>query len=74
MKTFLIELQKRPDGVVNQTITSYSTKQVTLATFHQRAAAALGSTQFLSVTLIVIDELGNVLENENFETSYVPEV
>lgn len=72
MRTFLIELQNRPDGVTNSSINSYSTKAVTLATFHQRCAVALTSTQFVSVSLLVVDELGNVLENVNIETQYDP--
>lgn len=73
MRTFLIELQNRPDGVVNSSINSYSTPAVTMATFYQRCAAAVTSTQFTSVTLIVVDALGNVLENKNIETQYTPE-
>lgn len=73
MRTFLIELQNRPDGVVNSSINSYSTSAATMATFYQRCAAAVTSTQFTSVTLIVIDALGNVLENKNIETQYTPE-
>ena len=73
MRTFLIELQSRPDGIINSSINSYSTKAVTMATFHQRCAAAITSTQFTGVTLMVIDELGHVLAIENIETQYTPE-
>lgn len=31
MKTFLIELDNRPDGITNQSINSYSTKAVTIS-------------------------------------------
>lgn len=72
MRTFLIELQNRPDGVVNSSINSYSTSAVTMATFYQRCAAAVTSTQFTSVTLIVVDAIGNILENKNIETQYAP--
>ena len=72
MRTFLIELQKRPDGVVNSSINSYSTEAVTRATFHQRVAAALTSTQFVSVYLLVIDEQGGVIESQFVETQYQP--
>ena len=73
MRTFLVELQKRPDGVVNSSINSYSTEAVTRATFHQRVASALTSTQFVSVFLLVIDEEGGMLESQFVETQYQPE-
>lgn len=72
MRTFLVELQIRPDGVVNTSINSYSTFAVTMGMFYQRCAAAVTSTQFTSVTLIVLDERGNLFENRNLTTSYVP--
>lgn len=71
MRTFLIELQIRPDGVVNSSINSYSTFAATMGMFYQRCAAAVTSTQFISVTLIVIDERGNTYENRNLSTNYV---
>ena len=73
MRLFLIELQIRPDGVVNQNITSYSTSATTLSMFHQRCAAAITNTTFESVTLMVIDENGSVLKNEHIITQYQPE-
>lgn len=71
-RTFLIELQNRPDGITNQSINSYSTPAATLSMFYQRCAAAVTSTQFLSVTLMIIDTHGNVIENKNLDTAYTP--
>ena len=68
---FLIELQTRPDGVVNQSINHYSTLATTLATFHQRVASALTTTQFTKVFLQVIDNEGVIYENRLVETQYV---
>ena len=72
MKTFLIELQNRPDGLVNSTITSYSSDVTTLSMFYQRIAAALVNTTFLSVTLMIIDQNGTVMESRNITTQYTP--
>lgn len=72
MRTFLIELQNRPDGVTNTSINSYSTEAVTRATFHQRVATAITSTQFVSVYLEVIDQEGNILERRFVTTQYQP--
>lgn len=69
---FLIELQHRPDGVINSTINSYSTPKATLAMFFQRCAAAVSSTQFALVSLTIIDSYGHTVETRNVETSYVP--
>ena len=71
-RTFLIELQARPDGIINSTINSYSTFAITMSMFYQRCAAAVTSTQFTSVTLIVLDQNGNIFENRRLATSYVP--
>ena len=74
-RTFLVELQNRPDGITNQNITSYSTFNATMSAFYQRCAAAVSNTTFLNVTLIVFDADGIVYENRNIETSYeLPEV
>ena len=72
MKTFLIEIQNRPDGISNQSINSYSTEAVTLAMFHQRCAVAITSTQFVSVTLVVLNSEGVILEDKYIITQYQP--
>ncbi len=72
LKTTLIELQTRPDGVVNQLINGYSTLENTLAAYHQRYAAALGSTQFMGVFLMVIDNQGGIHESAFVNTQYQP--
>ena len=72
MRTFLIELQNRPDGITNTSINSYSTEAITRANFHQRVAAALTSTQFVSVYLEVLTEEGSRLEQRYVITQYQP--
>lgn len=72
-RTYLIELQCRPDGVTNSSINSYSTPATTMSMFHQRCATAYTNTTFVCVTLIVVDELGGVLANQVIKTQYVPE-
>lgn len=72
MRTFLIELQNRPDGTTNTSINSYSTEAITRATFYQRCAAAVTSTQFVSVYLEVINEQGAPIERKFIITQYTP--
>jgi len=64
---FLVELQNRPDGITNTSIVHYSTYSITLATYHQRVAAAITSKDFVSVALMVIDNEG-VVHESNFIT------
>lgn len=72
MRLFLVELQNRPDGITNSSINSYSTEATTLAMFHQRVAAAITSTQFVTVSLVVIDQKGNIWESKFVQTQYQP--
>lgn len=72
MRGFLVELQNRPDGQTNNASGFYSSMPVALATYHQRYAAAIGSTQFTSVYLEVMDCEGNTYERALVTTQYVP--
>lgn len=72
MKTFLIELDNRPDGITNQFINSYSTQATTMSMFYQRCAVATTNTTFLSVFLMVINEQGTVLDKRFIVTQYTP--
>ena len=71
MYTFLTELQKRPDGIVNSSVTVRSSFALGLALYYQRAAVAVTSTQFTGVALTLTDEDGNIIENKHFDTLYV---
>lgn len=71
-RLFLVELQNRPDGIINQTINSYSTPAVTMSMFYQRCAAACASTQFTSVSLVVMDQYANIMECKNIVAAYTP--
>lgn len=74
MRGFLVELQNRPDGQTNMGNATgfYSSIPVTLATYHQRYAVALTSTQFTSVYLAAMDCEGNTYEQALVGTQYVP--
>lgn len=72
MYYFITELQARPDGIINATITARSSLAMGLALFYQRAAVAVSTTDFLEVALTLQDQHGTILKNEAFETQYVP--
>ena len=67
---FIVELQNRPDGIVNSTITTRSSLANGLAYYYQRAAVAVTTTDFLSVALTLMDQYGSIVKNELFETQY----
>lgn len=72
MYYFITELQARPDGIVNSTITARSSLAMGLAYFYQRAAVAVTSEQFTGVALTLQDQDGNILLNQHFDTLYTP--
>ena len=71
MKYILVEIQNRPDGISNTSINSYSSFSVGLATYYQRAAVAVTSTQFTSVVLTLMGAEGDIVEHKRFDTEYV---
>ena len=73
MYYFITELQARPDGIVNSTITARSSLAMGLALYYQRAAVAVSTTDYLEVALTLQDQHGTILKNEAFETQYVAE-
>ena len=70
MYTFLTELDKRPDGIINSTVTARSSLATGLALYYDRASKAVTSMQFPGVALTLTDEDGNIIENRHFDTQY----
>ena len=73
MYYFVTELQARPDGLVNSTITTRSSLATGLSLYYTRAAAAVTSEQFTGVALTLQDQDGNIILNEHFGTIYQAE-
>lgn len=73
MYYFIIELQIRPDGLVNSTITSRSSLATGLAYWYERASQAVVTTNFTNVSLTLMDQFGDIKKNELFETQYEAE-
>ena len=73
MYYFVTELQARPDGIINSTITTRSSLATGLSYYYTRAAAAVTSEQFTGVALTLQDQNGNILLNEHFDTIYQAE-
>lgn len=70
MYTFLTELDKRPDGIINSSVTARSSLAMGLTLYYDRASKAVTSTQFTGVALTLTDENGSIIENRYFETLY----
>ena len=70
MYTFLTELQTRPDGIVNSTITTRSSLATGLALYYDRASKAVTSKDFTSVALTLQTQDGEIVENKRFDTLY----
>lgn len=73
MYYFVTELQARPDGIVNSTITARSSLATGLSYYYDRASKAVTSTQFTGVALTLQDEQGTIILNEHFDTIYEAE-
>ena len=73
MYYFIIELQSRPDGLVNSTITARSSLATGLALWYNRASFAVTTTDFTNVSLTLMDQYGSIVKNELFETQYSAE-
>lgn len=67
---YVTELQTRPDGVVNSSITARSSLATGLALYYQRASVAVASKDFTGVALTLQGQDGRIVLNENFETLY----
>ena len=72
MFTFLTELQKRPDGIINSSVTTRNSLATGLALYYDRASKAVTSTQFTGVALTLQTEDGEIVENKHFDTLYEP--
>ena len=70
MYTFLTELQTRPDGIVNSSVTVRSSVAAGLSLYFDRASKAVVSVQFTKVALTLEDQDGNIIENRAFDTLY----
>lgn len=73
MYYFITELQTRPDGIVNSTITTRSSLATGLSYYYTRASSAVTSEQFTGVALTLQDQNGGLLLNEHFDTLYSAE-
>jgi hypothetical protein len=72
MHYFIIEIQNRADGVDNvQQIVSRQSLATGLSYFYDRCSKMAATELYPTVTLMLIDSDGHVIENKHLTTSYV---
>lgn len=74
MYYYTIEIQNRADGIDNvQPIVARQTLATGLSYFYDRCSKMAGTTLYPTVTLMLIDSNGTVIEGKHLETAYTPE-
>ena len=69
----IIEVQNRADGINNVLdIVSRNTLANGLSYYYDRCSKMAATTLFVSVTLILIDSDGTIIENKKIPTAYEP--
>ena len=70
----IIEIQNRADGINNvQNIESRNSLASGLSYFYDRCSKMAATTLYPTVTVMLIDSEGHVIENKHLTTAYVPE-
>lgn len=71
----IIEIQNRADGINNvQSIESRNSLATGLSYFYDRCSKMSATTLYPTVTLMLIDSDGTVIENKHLTTAYAPNV
>lgn len=74
MYYYIIEIQNRADGIDNvQPIVARQSLATGLSYFYDRCSKMAGTTLYPTVTLMLIDSDGKVIENKHLTTAYTPE-
>ena len=72
MRYFIIEIQNRADGIDNVLdIVSRQTLATGLSYFYDRCSKMAATTLYPTVTLMLIDSNGTIIENKHLTTAWV---
>lgn len=69
---FIIELQHRPEGIINQVTTAKNTRASALSYYYERKSRMLMTTLYTKVAVMVTDSNLTVIEQDVLETLYQP--
>lgn len=67
---FIIENQKRADGIVNTSTITRQSFASGLSYFYERCSKMVVNTEFPSVAIMLVDEDLNIIEHKVIETQY----
>lgn len=67
---FIIELQHRDNGIINQTVTAKNTRASALSYYYERKSKMLMTTLYTKVAVMVTDSNLTVIEQDVLETLY----
>lgn len=70
MKYFIIEHQTKTDGVINVSEVSRRTFASALSYYHERYSKMVVNTEFVSVSIMLVDENLNVIQHDTIQTQY----
>lgn len=70
MNYYIIEHQKRTDGIVNVSEVSRSNLANGLSYYHERYSKMVVNTTFPTVSIMLVDEELNVIQRETIHTLY----
>lgn len=73
MKYFIIEHQKRADGEINVSEVSRQSFASALSYYHERYSKMVVNTEFKSVSIMLVDEDLNVVQQDTIKTQYIGE-
>ena len=73
MKYFIIEHQTRTDGEINVSETARSTFAGGLSLYHERYSKMVVNTDFVSVSIMLVDENLSVIQHDTIQTQYQAE-
>lgn len=70
---YVIEHNKRPDGIVNVSETARNTFANGVSLYHERYSKMVVNTEFIEVSIMLVDEQLNVIEHATINTQYQAE-
>lgn len=74
MYYYIVEIQNRADGIDNvQQIVQRQSLATGLSYFYDRCSKMAGTTLYPSVTILLMDSNGKIIENKHLTTAWTPE-
>lgn len=69
MKFYLIEIATGDAKIAGKAIYEYASRNEAVAKYHSRLGSAMASELYLTDLVMVIDEIGNVIESTYYDSN-----